>query len=52
MKANIMDLSTIYSEFKALETPEEKVNYLLTLKEFNLPYDLNFDNLINSWSKR
>jgi hypothetical protein len=52
MKGITMDLATIYSEFKALETPEEKVNYLLTLKEFNLPYDLNLDNLINSWAKR
>ena len=50
MKGNTVDLKTIFSEFKALETSEEKVNYLLTLKEFNLPYNLNFDNLINYWS--
>ena len=45
-----MDLKTIFSEFKALETSQEKVNFLLTLREYNKTYAINFENLINYWS--
>lgn len=45
-----MTLYTIYSEFKSLNTSSDKVNYLTTLKTLNLPYSINYDNLILYWS--
>lgn len=47
-----MDLQTIYSEFKALSTSESKVNYLRMLQTLNLPYEINYENLIKYWGSK
>jgi hypothetical protein len=42
----------IYTEFKALDTAQGKVEYLTFLKGLNLPYEINYDNLILYWGKQ
>jgi hypothetical protein len=45
-----MDILSIYTSFQALNTSAEKVEYLKQLEQLNLPYDINYTNLINYWS--
>jgi hypothetical protein len=45
-----MDLRTIYSDFRKLETNEDRVSFLVTLRGLKLPYDINYDRLINYWT--
>ena len=45
-----MDLQTIFNDFKNLSTSQQKVDFLYTLKSFNLSYYINYDTLINYWS--
>lgn len=47
-----MDLTYIYESFQSMETVFEKVEFLESLKSKNLPYDINWDHLIDIWSKR
>jgi hypothetical protein len=42
-----MVLESIFSDFKKLETPADKVQFLESLKKLNLSYDIKYDNLIN-----
>lgn len=44
-----MTLDYIYNEFKKLISREDKIVYLIELKEMNLPYDINWDRLIEVW---
>lgn len=45
-----MDLSYIYSTFKSLPTIQEKVKFLEELKTYNLPYNINYNNLIKYYT--
>lgn len=42
-----MDLQYIYSTFKNLNTNQQKIEFLQQLQTYNLPYLINYDNLIN-----
>ena len=44
-----MSKEYIFESFKNLQTSEEKVEYLKQLQKLNLPYDINYENLINYW---
>ena len=46
-----MSLSMIYSEFKSLNTSAEKVKYLTILRDMDLNYEINYENLIKYWSE-
>ena len=41
----------IFEAFKALETCAAKVEYLQGLAKLNLPYEINYDNLILAWTR-
>ena len=45
------DLETIYIVFQSFNTNREKVEYLEKLRDRNLDYDINYDNLIKLYSK-
>ena len=45
-----MDLNSIYTDFKKLETNEDRVSYLETLRGLKLPFEINYDNLIRYWT--
>jgi len=45
------DLETIYIVFQSFVTNREKVEYLEKLRDRNLDYDINYDNLIKLYSK-
>ena len=47
-----MSLSYIYATFKAQTTASAKVQYLQQLQSFNLPYAINYSNLIALYSKQ
>lgn len=46
-----MDLQSIYRDFQALETVAEKVTFLKQLETLNLPYDINYNALIEAWER-
>ena len=46
-----MDLTSIFRDFRALETVTEKVTFLKTLATLNLPYDINYEALISAWER-
>jgi hypothetical protein len=46
-----MDLTSIFRDFRALETVTEKVTFLKQLATLNLPYDINYDALIAAWER-
>jgi hypothetical protein len=46
-----MDLTSIFRDFRALETVAEKVTFLKQLATLNLPYDINYDALIAAWER-
>lgn len=43
------DLTSIYSIFQSLSTNSEKIEYLKELQSRNLPYNINFPNLIHHY---
>lgn len=47
-----MDLNYIFESFKKLELNVDKAGYLKELEKMNLPYDINFDNLIKYWERK
>ena len=47
-----MTIQDIFSDFKNLVTDSEKVKYLQSLQSFNLPFEINYENLINFYQKR
>jgi hypothetical protein len=42
----MMDKNYIFSEFKKLKNNKDKVKFILELKSYNLPYNINYNNLI------
>lgn len=44
-----MDLNYIYHKFKELGSIEERKSFLMEMKELNLPYEINWDNLVEAW---
>jgi len=46
-----MTLIDIYSDFKSLTSNKDKCEYLRNLQLLNLPYDINYENLIKYYSK-
>lgn len=45
------DLETIYKVFKDLKNGKEKVEYLEELRDKNLGYNINYENLIWFWKE-
>lgn len=45
-------LQELFSEFKALETVDEKITFLEFWKTQKLPYDIKWDNTIEAWRKK
>ena len=46
-----LDLSYIFSTFRKLDNIDDKIAYLRELSNMNLPYDINYENLISAWEK-
>jgi hypothetical protein len=46
-----MDLTSIFRDFRALETVTEKVTFLKSLATLNLPYDIHYEALIAAWER-
>jgi hypothetical protein len=46
-----MDLTSIFRDFRALETVTEKVTFLKQLATLNLPYDIHYEALISAWER-
>jgi len=51
MRTITMDLQYIYATFRSLETVTEKVTFLKELETLNLPYEINYTNLISAWER-
>jgi hypothetical protein len=47
-----MDLNYIFKTFQELGNTEARIAYLNQLRNMNLPYDINYDNLIAAWQKK
>ena len=47
-----MDLAYIYKTFKELRTNKEKIEYLQQLQALNLPYSINYTNLIQYYRSK
>ena len=47
-----MTLDYIFETFKALDSAEAKVEYLVGLAKLNLPYDINYEALIKAWESQ
>jgi hypothetical protein len=46
-----MTLSDMYETFQSLLTNQERVEFLEMIRSMNLPYDINYENLIRIWSE-
>lgn len=46
-----MNLSDLFAEFKSLPSAEAKVEYLRSLAQLNLPYEINYEALVSAWEK-
>jgi hypothetical protein len=44
-----MTLEYLYSSFKALETVEDKVKFLEDMAKLDLPYEINWNSLVQAW---
>lgn len=42
----------IFESFRALETIDEKIDYLIGLQSLNLPFDFNIEGLIRAWKEQ
>lgn len=47
-----MTLDYIYKEFQNLKSKKDKVLFLEELKGMNLPFWINWDNVIAAWSPK
>lgn len=46
-----MNLTDIFTEFKALPSAEAKVEYLRSIATLDLPFDINYEALISAWER-
>lgn len=46
-----MDKEYIFETFKSLKTVTEKVEFLKQLESYNLPYQINYQNLIKYYTQ-
>jgi len=44
-------LQIIFKEFQQLTTPQQQIQYLQKLSTQNLPYQINYQNLINYYQQ-
>ena len=44
-----MTKAYLFESFKALDSVEAKLEFLRSIAKLNLPYDINFENLIKVW---
>jgi hypothetical protein len=44
-----MELQDLYKEFQGTYSVAEKIEYLRTMERMNLPYDINWQGLIDGW---
>lgn len=44
-----MTIEYIFETFRAFETVAERVTYLQELATLSLPYEINYEALINAW---
>jgi hypothetical protein len=44
-----MSLDYIYASFQALTSIEDKVKFLQEMDKLDLPYEINWQNLVNAW---
>lgn len=47
-----MDKQFIFDAFKELETVWDKIQFLKDIQKMNLPYDINYETLIEVWETR
>ena len=45
----MLDLNYIFESFKKLETATDKVEFIKSLRERDLPFSINYENLISAW---
>lgn len=50
--AEKMTKAYLFETFKALSTAEAKLEFLRSIAKLNLPYDINFENLIKVWESK
>lgn len=47
----MLQLDYIFESFRKLDSATDKVEFLKNLRELNLSYELNYDNLILAWER-
>jgi hypothetical protein len=47
-----MTKAYLFETFKALNSAEAKVEFLRSIAKLNLPYEINFENLIIAWESQ
>lgn len=48
----MLELGYIFESFRKLDNVMDKVEFIRGLQELNLPYDLNYENLIAAWARK
>lgn len=43
-------LKLIYEQFQSISTTQGRIDFLIQLREQNLPFDINYERLIEIWS--
>jgi hypothetical protein len=46
----MVQLADIYREFQGIESIPEKIQYLRDASNLGLPFDINFEGLIQVWT--
>ena len=47
----MLQLDYIYESFRKLDNATDKVEFLKNLRDLNLNYEINYDNLILAWAR-
>ena len=47
----MLELGYIFETFRKLDNAMDKVEFIKGLQKLDLPYDLNYENLILAWER-
>ena len=47
----MLQLDYIYETFRKLDNATDKAEFIRSIKDLNLSYDINYDNLILAWER-
>ena len=48
----VIDLSSVFQEFKTIKSVEEKIKFIKNLETLGLSNNINYKNLVKAWEKK